>query len=739
MGDECREKISSLKLPPAHIIFRIFSVYSKWVIMSLLATRYAQCKQNGIENLSLQRYSSYYCFTGIRMLRKLFTAPVLFCLLFFAVFPACVSYDLPDPFITPRVILSGVSLLVLSLLAFFRPAGGEGMNRIPVYALLVFMLLTALSVWNSLNPGDAWYEWMKSFTGFGVIMLSALLFQKEESRYALLKFSQFGVLLLSVVYGSQWLHFLDNQNLDIVFDLKLHLASTMGNKNFYAELICMLLPFSAIAFFTLKKGWKLLSLFNCAALLTSLMLTQSFAALAGCVVAALFVAAIFYSARGNKRPVSWKVVAATGVAAVLLGFAAFRMGIMKNITFRAQTVVQYLKNPAMLDSTGLANSNSIYERMMLWRNSLELIKRNPLAGCGAGNWKLLYPEFGIGGTRYIEGGNVHYEHPHNDYLLIASESGIPAVAAFILFIFSLAWFSAKAMRKNPEHRLWLAGILFAVVSFAIVSLFSFPRVRLYAWIVLCTHAGILLAVTALTETGMARSWLKPVLLVCAAIALWTFTAGLSRYKSEVHSKMLQLSKKQRNFARIVRESEKASSYYFPVDETATPLTWYKGMALFYSGNVAQAKAAYEDALQKNPFHIQLLNDLATTYEQTNEREKAIVLYKRALTVTPNFPHSILNISACYFNLGKRDSAFIYIDKLYGIKLNGSERKSYNVYLPAILREKINSTAEIFPLEIRKRILASAADSAMAVSVYRRSKASYLPFEKQLEDSVLKMR
>ena len=92
------------------------------------------------------------------------------------------------------------------------------------------------------------------------------------------------------------------------------------------------------------------------------------------------------------------------------------------------------------------------------------------------------------------------------------------------------------------------------------------------------------------------------------------------------------------------------------------------MALFYSGNVSGARIEFEDALKKNPYHIQLLNDLATTCEQTNERERAIELYRRALSVTPYFPHSLLNISACYFNIGKKDSAFVFIDKAYGIRL-----------------------------------------------------------------------
>jgi tetratricopeptide (TPR) repeat protein len=159
------------------------------------------------------------------------------------------------------------------------------------------------------------------------------------------------------------------------------------------------------------------------------------------------------------------------------------------------------------------------------------------------------------------------------------------------------------------------------------------------------------------------------------------------------------------------------------------------MAFFYSGQIAAAKVAYEDAFEKNPYHIQLLNDLATALEQSNERERALEMYRRALTITPYFPHSLLNISACYFNVGKKDSAYVYIDKLFGLTLTYQEKKSYSTYLPAILREKIYADSSSYPHDVRLKAISLATDTSFVSKIYRNSKLKGLNFTQALTDSL----
>src|SRR5689334_14387533 len=95
------------------------------------------------------------------------SAPAVFCILIFFAFPVCVSYQLMDPFITPRVILISAAAFVFCFVALFWKDDGR-LKSVPVYSLLAFLLLTAISIFRSLNPGDAWFEWMKTFLGLPV-------------------------------------------------------------------------------------------------------------------------------------------------------------------------------------------------------------------------------------------------------------------------------------------------------------------------------------------------------------------------------------------------------------------------------------------------------------------------------------------------------------------------------------------------------------------------------------------
>lgn len=668
-------------------------------------------------------------------MKKFFSPPFIFCILFFLVFPACVSYAVMDPFITPRVILTACTTAVFSLWLFLKVKPDGNIPGVPVLMLAVFLMLYAFSTSLSLNPGDGWYDWMKTFSGLPVLLISAALFKDEEKRKLLLKFSQLTIVILGLVYVYQWIYLFNNPKLEDVFDLRVHIASTLGNKNFYAEVLCFLFPLSVVSCITFRNFWRWLALFNLISIITSLVLTKSYAVFGAFAVSLCISMLLYLASSRGKNLMSIKFLGTGLVVAVLLGFLVLKSDLFANFRQRVSVMEGYISNPEQLHSTSKANSNSTFERLMLWRNTIDLIKESPFRGAGAANWKLMYPKYGVSGTQYIEGGNVHYEHPHNDFLLIAAETGLPGLLALLLFFGSLLWLGIRGI-KSQTNRHWHAGILFTVISFLIISLFSFPRVRYYGWMLLCIQSGLLLAmvpqIRPVIKNGL-QAW-KISTALCALLSCWIVASAVNHFSGELSCERMQHAKQQKNFSRMLREAGKADTWIYPVDESATPFGWYKGMAMFYSGNISGAKLAYEDALRKNPYHIQLLNDFATACEQTNEREKAIRLYNRALEVTPYFAHTLLNISACYFNIGKRDSSFYFIDKVYGIRLKDQEKVSYNSYLPVILREKIYADTLKYPADLRPVIMMHATDTAFVSKAYRKSRQEQISFESSITEA-----
>ncbi len=76
------------------------------------------------------------------------------------------------------------------------------------------------------------------------------------------------------------------------------------------------------------------------------------------------------------------------------------------------------------------NDESINERLRFYEAAFQSISENPFLGVGVGNWKIESMKYD---AKYAIGYRVPF-HAHNDFLQIASESGILASIFFILFL-----------------------------------------------------------------------------------------------------------------------------------------------------------------------------------------------------------------------------------------------------------------------------------------------------------------
>jgi Tfp pilus assembly protein PilF len=108
---------------------------------------------------------------------------------------------------------------------------------------------------------------------------------------------------------------------------------------------------------------------------------------------------------------------------------------------------------------------------------------------------------------------------------------------------------------------------------------------------------------------------------------------------------------------MLRECNKINSFYFPVDYAATPISWYKGTALFMNGDIKAAIKEFENAHRSAPYHVQVLNDLGTCYDKEGNTNTAINYYTQALAVNPRFPNCILNLTAVLYNTGNTTAAY----------------------------------------------------------------------------------
>lgn len=110
------------------------------------------------------------------------------------------------------------------------------------------------------------------------------------------------------------------------------------------------------------------------------------------------------------------------------------------------------------------------------------------------------------------------------------------------------------------------------------------------------------------------------------------------------------------------------------------------MASYNRNEIAESVTHFEKAYQIAPYQIQVINNLASSYDFQGDREKAVKYYQKALQISTDFEEARLNLASVYFNEKQYDKAFDVIEK---IKIDNTNRR-YNKCLIPILEKKINA-------------------------------------------------
>lgn len=132
---------------------------------------------------------------------------------------------------------------------------------------------------------------------------------------------------------------------------------------------------------------------------------------------------------------------------------------------------------------GAEDETSVGQRVGYYRTTLQIIAEHPLTGVGTGAFAEAYAEK-VRGTPAPATGN-----PHNDYLMIAAQAGLPALALLIA-LYVVLWRDAPRL-GSPLERDLMRGL---VLTMAIGGLFNtllmdHAEGLLFAWAIALLYAG----------------------------------------------------------------------------------------------------------------------------------------------------------------------------------------------------------------------------------------------------------
>jgi O-antigen ligase len=503
---------------------------------------------------------------------------------------------------------------------------------------LVLLLWMGFGVVKSVNAADAWVEISRLVLLFlFFITITTFIYKTPERRNLLVAGPSVAVIVLSLFAIIQLIAgFMASRSSGIPFRIDFSLGSTLGNKNSLAEVLLLCLPFTLFGWLVVKGKWMALHATGSITALLLLLLLKSLATWVAAGTGLLFFLALSNLGilfKFNRRRAG--LILVTGTILILSGILIQRSFQVDSVSRKLQIIPHYLGNEKVFESNSPANNNSIYERLLLWRNTVLMIGENPVTGAGINNWKLYMYKYGIAGTDFISTGLVHYEHPHNDFLLMFAECGVIGFVLFILLFYFMIREGLKIHRQqeDPDNRKLAAFMLTVCMMFPVLSLFGYPWFKVVAPVILLIAVSVLFSLGKTTESVQVpkTALISPGLfaLITLVTCCFAFFAGYQRLRGEAMMFAVQDAKYKKNWPRMLQVLKKEDRPFFRIDAVATPVDWYRGLACYYQGNLVLAKEYFLKAETQHPYHLQVLNDLGGISEcRVTMKKPCIIIHER---------------------------------------------------------------------------------------------------------------
>ena len=202
-------------------------------------------------------------------------------------------------------------------------------------------------------------------------------------------------------------------------------------------------------------------------------------------------------------------------------------------------------------------------------------------------------------------------------------------------------------------------LLICVFSIFIESLFDFPKQRtipnLYLWSFLGYFSIYFPSNINLSQLYSNRlKYFLYMMITLVAIL------GYMDYKSNQFSHQMLAFKNNKQYDLAIHSSNKALSYGKNVDNTGTPIIFYKGIFDYNNGNIEDSEKHFKKALELHPYHLGALENHMIIKAQLNDFNEALSTMHLLRDLYPNYYSPILNMAKLYIQKNKLLEAKVLI-------------------------------------------------------------------------------
>ena len=608
--------------------------------------------------------------------------------LFIAIIPLLFSFSTLDPTLSIRFLTLSLIVLILSTIQFyFKKKIIIDVIKHPFNIFLIVILL--FFVFSLLVNGlssEGIYTVLKLFLAslfFILITHFTVEYGYKDLINSLVIFS----LLVSFIYIYQYaINYSNIMALEKAWQRNSEfdkIASSMGHKNLLSSINFLLFPFLFYSFIIKKNIWRFLSLLSIFLIFLVLIQTQTRA-----VFAASFISIISYIIIRRKNITFRKVIFSLSFLIFLLSLSY----IVIKKTDRVDALKSEIKKTFEFSTTS---------RYKLYSSTLKLINDNPFIGVGPGNWKISVWQYGL----YFDSfGKSFAQRPHNDFLWIFAQGGfIAGISYILLFIILLRDSYSIYKRKSGEEAVFFGLIFSVILGYGFISLVDFPVERISHIVIFLILASIVVSEKIREEKIRFFSFPRWSFYVLFSLLCFTTYVAIVRFNGEVHTTNAINYKNKGNWTRVIKEIDKGyNKIFYELDNTSTPLLWYSGVANFNLRKFNVALEDFKSSYLVNPFHVHVLNNLATLYELNNNSTKAKKYYNEVFNVCPTFKETRVNLAAILFNEKKYEEALDIIlqSKVDPYWKRKPKNDNYDLYLKSIYNGFVKNI--MFPLSIEEK-------------------------------------
>lgn len=303
-----------------------------------------------------------------------------------------------------------------------------------------------------------------SWLAYGVIYFS-LVQQTKETYLNIIKVS-----LAASTLVAGW-GILERLGIDASYweqDVQARVFSTLGQPNWLAAYLAMLIPWGISFYLKAKTGWQSLGMFGLVLLLyTCFIFTYSRGGNYGLAVG-LAVYMLILSQQVLKQ--YWKKITLVGSALAIV-----------TILFATPLATQYFgaSSPRVVENLEAGNETGNI-RLIVWQGAWQSFLDKPLTGHGLETFGEVFYKFRPVEMNQTGEWDFLFNRAHNEYLNYLATTGLLGTGAYLVLVAAFYWQARRFLRRERQspYFLAIAAAVASMTAYLIQNIFGFTVVPL---------------------------------------------------------------------------------------------------------------------------------------------------------------------------------------------------------------------------------------------------------------------